>query len=137
MTTISSVDEFFEETRRLLDTKENPEEWYFLSGQQVGEYSIKDSELPEEVPDDPDDHPPEAEMASQNVDGAYQIGSTGWSEDAFDDDVEFVADAGFSQSYGKIDRRVNGLLLVHESVLSEEALALAQDDDGEEVPADA
>lgn len=128
MTTIKTVDDFIDELRELLDTKEHPEEWYILSGKQVGEYSIHTAEQPEEVPPQ-DELPPEAQDATENVEGFYQIGTLGWGADAFEDDVAFVEETGFSETFDVIDRRINGLLLVHESALSEKALALVQSDD--------
>lgn len=135
MTTVSKFSAFLEELDRLMETKENPDEWYIVSGKEVGEYSIHAAEQPEGVPDDQSDLPPEAQDATENVDGFYQIGTTGWSAQAFDDDVEFVRETGFSESFDVIDRRMNGLLLVHESALSEEALELAREKPEPEVTA--
>lgn len=52
MTTISTIDGFIDELHRLLETKDNPDEWYVLSGRTVGEYSIHTSEKPEEIPEE-------------------------------------------------------------------------------------
>jgi hypothetical protein len=123
MTTISTISDFLDELDELLETKDNPDEWYVVSGKQTGEYSIHTDEAPEEFDDS---HlPPEEQDANENVDGFYQIGTQGWSAQAFDDDVEFVSEVGFSRTHDVIDRRINGLLLVHEDVLSEEALEIA------------
>lgn len=125
MTTISTFEDFIEEFEQLKASKDNPDEWYIVSGRQVGEYSIHTAAQPEAVPDDQTELPPEERDATENVDGFYQIGTQGWSEEAFIDDAPFVAEAGFSTTYDVIDRRINGLLLVHESVLSEDALGIA------------
>jgi hypothetical protein len=128
MTSIKKPENFIDELRNLLETKKNPDEWYFLAGQQVGEYSIHTAEEPDEMSEDQSDIPPEMRDATESVDSFYQIGTTGWGQQAFDDDVEFVREAGFSETFDKIDRRVNGLLLVHESVLSEKALEMANEE---------
>ena len=127
MTSVSKFRAFLEELDRLMETKENPDEWYVVSGKEVGEYSIHAAEKPEEVPDDQSELPPEARDATESVDGFFQIGTMGWSAQAFDDDVEFVRETGFSETFDVIDRRMNGLLLVHESALSEKALDVADD----------
>jgi hypothetical protein len=136
MTTISGFNEFVEELERLRETKENPDEWYFVSGQQVGEHSINAADVPDDYAEHMEELPPEEQDANENVDGFYQIGTQGWSADAFADDVEFVSEVGFSRTHDTIDRRVNGLLLVHESVLSEEALQIAEGKAEPEAPAD-
>lgn len=41
MTTVSKLEDFLDELDRLMETKENPDEWYVVSGKQVGEYSIQ------------------------------------------------------------------------------------------------
>lgn len=131
MTTVSTFSGFLEELNRLMESKENPDEWYVVSGKQVGEYSIHTAEKPDEIPEDQSELPPEARDATENVGGFYQIGSSGWSEKAFDDEVRFVSEAGFSRSHDEIDRRINNLLLVHESALSQEALEVAGDKERE------
>lgn len=121
MTGILPFAEWLEELEELIAQKENPDEWYILMGEHVGEYSINDADKPEELAAD-ETVPQEYQRdANGNVDGFYQIGTFGWSDKAFDSDVEFVAETGFSETHEPIDRRLNGLLLVHESVLSDEA----------------
>lgn len=85
-----------------------------------------------------DQHGPEAETK-------YRCRSCGWEGDrlidqktglsaqAFADDVGFVSETGFSKTHDVIDRRINGLLLVHESALSDEALEIASEEP-EEAP---
>lgn len=133
MTTVSKFEDFLDELDRLMETKENPDEWYVVSGKPVGEYSIQAAEQPEEYNVVQDELPPEERDATENVDGFYQIGTTGWSEQAFADDVSFVSETGFSKTYDVIDRRINGLLLVHESALSDEAVEIASEEP-EEAP---
>lgn len=137
MTTISTFDGFIEELHELKAGKENPEEWYFVRGNHVCEYSVNDAERPEDVPEDQSEVPEEMQPATENVDGQYQIGTLGWAASAFEDGINFVGEAGVSDSHDVIDRRVNGLLLVHESVLSEEALGIAHEKEreGQEVDA--
>lgn len=127
MTSVSKFRAFLDELDQLMKTKENPDEWYVVSGKEVGEYSIHAAEQPGEVPDDQSDLPPEAQDATKSVDGFFQIGTMGWSAKVFDDDVGFVTETGFSETFDVIDRRMNGLLLVHESSLSEEALEVASE----------
>jgi len=125
MTTVSTFSDFLDELDELLDSKENADEWYVVSGKQVGEYSVHTDEAPEEFDDS---HlPPEDQDANENVDGFYQIGQQGWSAVAFEDDVDFVGEVGFSRTHDVIDRRLNGLLLVHEDALSEKAKRIAED----------
>lgn len=134
MTSIRTINDFIDELHDLKQTKDNPDEWYVLSGRHVGEYSIQDADKPAEYDEAEADLPPENRDATENVDGFYQIGTVGWSAEAFADGVNFVGITGFSDSFDRIDRRVNGLLLVHESQLSEKALDIAND--RPEAPAD-
>lgn len=83
MTTVSKFEDFLDELDRLIETKENPDEWYVVSGKHVGEYSIQAAEQPEEYNEMQDELPPEERDATENVDGFYQIGTLGWSEQAF------------------------------------------------------
>lgn len=120
MTGVLPFAEWLDELQQLIETKDNPEEWYILQGKHVGEYSVHAAETPEELQGDTE--PPEGfGDATENVDGFYQIGTMGWAEAAIDDDIGFVGEVGFSESAEPIDRRLNGILLVHESVLSAEA----------------
>lgn len=47
--------------------------------------------------------------------------------------MSFVSETGFSKTFDVLDRRLNGLLLAHESVLSDEALEIASEEP-EEAP---
>ncbi|KOX93249.1 hypothetical protein [Halorubrum tropicale] len=134
MTSISTFDDVIEQLHKMREQKENPEDWYFVQGSQVGEYSIQDAESPDKIPEDQSELPPEAQDATEAVDGFYQIGTQGWGADAFVDDINFVGEVGFSETKSKINRRTNGLLFVHKSRLSDMAISIAED--GEEVPAD-
>lgn len=129
MTTVSKFSAVIDELHSLIETKENPDEWYVVAGQKVGEYSIRADEAPDELADE---EPPEGfGDANENVDGFYQIGQTGWASDAFAEDVNFVTETGFSDTHEKIDRRIDDLLLVHESQLSEKALEIASEKERE------
>lgn len=110
MTAIESVDAFIDSLRDLLESKDNPDDWYVLSGEQVGRYSVNAADVPDEIPDDPSEHPPEMQPPHENVDGWYQIGTSGWSEQAFDD-TDFVGEVSFTGEFETIDRRINNLLL--------------------------
>lgn len=73
--------------------------------------------------------PPEDRDANPPVEGHYQIGTGGWTKAAFDFDenTSFVGQVGFGD---KIDTRLMNLIVVHESVLSDEALEVANEDVG-------
>lgn len=135
MTTISTVEGFIDELRDLLEAKDDPDEWYIVAGNMVGEYSVHAAEKPEGIPDDQSELPSEARDANENVDGFVQIGNAGWSADAFADDSEFVSAFSFDDAHRKLDARINNLLLAHESMLSDEALDIAEDK-CQEAPAD-
>jgi hypothetical protein len=125
MTTVSTIADFRDELDELLETKDDPERWYVVAGRHVGEYSIQTADKPDDYDEWHDELPPEERDATENVDGYYQIGTLGWSDDAFVEDLSFVAETGFSESHDVVDRRMVGLLLVHEDALSEEALEVA------------
>jgi hypothetical protein len=131
MTTIHTPDAFIQQLEELLETKEDPDEWYILSGQQVGEYSVHSDH---ETPDGHDELPDDMQDATENVEGFVQIGSAGWASKAFEDEgSEFVSAFSFDDANSRLDTRINNLLLVHESMLSEEALDHVQTADSEEV----
>lgn len=112
-----------------LESKESPEEWYVLHGRKVGEYSVwADEELPDDYDEIQRGMPPEDRDANPNVEGFMQVGNTGWSSKAFDfgDDAD-----GFVSEYqwgDKIESNLLGLLVVHESVLSDEALEFVKEE---------
>jgi hypothetical protein len=85
------------------------DEWYLVFGSPVDGHSISVSDIPDELPDD----------EAPGVDGVVQVGHIGWAPQAFADEDSFVHDAGQG---GGIACWPMGLLLVHESKLSEEAL---------------
>lgn len=127
MTNIKSLSEFTEEFEHLIETKENPDEWYVLIGKMVGEYSVQSDDLPENYEEHQQELPPEDRDATENVDGFLQIGMQGWSADAFADDCNFVGEyAGYGED--KLDTRLMNILLVHEDMLSEDALEVANGD---------
>jgi len=130
MTTISTIADFRDELDDLLETKDDPEKWYVVTGRHVGEYSIQTADRPDDYEEWHDELPPEERDATENIDGFYQIGALGWSDKAFVEDVAFVAETGFSKTHDVIDRRMVGLLLVHEDALSEEALEIAKGVEG-------
>lgn len=103
-----------------VESKENPDEWYVLEGKMVGDFDVNDADVPDELPE-----------GNGNHEGWYQIGSQGWSEEAFADGVKFVDEyAGYGDD--KIDTQLLQVLVVHEDVLSDQAMRVA---DGKEVAA--
>lgn len=126
MTNVKRLSEFVEEELpAFAEHKENPEEWYVLIGSMVTEYSIwADEDLPEDHDELEAELPPEDRDANPNVDGHMQIGCAGWLSDCFDlgDGDGFVSQASWGD---KIDRRLMNILVVHESMLSQEALDIA------------
>jgi hypothetical protein len=125
MTTVSTISDFRDVLDSLLETKDDPEKWYVVAGRHVGEYSIQTADKPDDYDEWHDELPAGERDATENVDGYYQIGTLGWSGEAFAEDLSFVAEAGFSESHDVIDRRMVGLLLIHEDALSEKALEVA------------
>lgn len=133
MTQIKPLTRFIEsDLADFVATKENPEEWYVLIGSMVTEYSVwADEDLPEDYEAVQNEMPPEDRDANPNAEGYFQIGTAGWTSDAFDfgdDDSGFVSEVQWGD---KVDRRLLNILLVHESVLSDEALAVANDEEVE------
>ena len=128
MTSISTFDDVIAQLKKMREQKENPEDWYFVQGSQVGEYLVHTAESPPDVPEDQSELPPEARDATEAVDGFYQIGTQGWGADAFADDINFVGEIAFSETKRKINTRTNGLLFVHKSQLSDMAIDIAEDD---------
>lgn len=136
MTNIKPLSKFIhDELPQYADEMGDPEEWYVLIGDMVTEYSIwADEEMPDDYEEVQEEMPPEDRDANPNVDGYYQIGTAGWLADAFDfgeEDDGFVSEAQWGD---KIDKRLINILVVHGSVLSEEALEVAN---GEREPAEA
>lgn len=130
MTNLKPLPEFAqEELPAFLEYKENPEEWYVLIGSQVTEYSVwADEDLPDDYDETHEELPSEDQDANPNVEGYMQIGSSGWLSDCFDfgeSSDGFVSEAAWGE---KVDRRLMNILVVHESVLSEEALEVANKD---------
>lgn len=130
MTTISRLTDLTEKIDDWIEDLDNPEEWYVLRGAHATEYSVWAAEAPDEIEASEEDLPPDQRSENPNVDGQYQIGTLGWAADAFIDEPEFVTEVAFEP--GKIDTRMLGLLVVHQSKLSEKALGMA---DGAEVEA--
>jgi len=124
-----------EELPAFVEDKENPEEWYVLLGSHATDYSIwADEDLGDDYEVSQEELPPEDRDSNPNVPGYMQIGSSRWLSQCFDfDDGEdgFVTEAAWGD---KVDRRLMHLLVVHESVLSEGALAIAN---GEQEPPEA
>lgn len=130
MTNIKPLTRFVdEELPAFVEDKDDPDEWYVLIGEMVTEYSIwADEELPEDYDEIQAEMPPEDQDANPNVEGQMQIGTAGWLSKAFDfgDGDGFVSEVQWGD---KIDRRLLNLLVVHESVLSEEALEVANSEE--------
>jgi hypothetical protein len=137
MTAIYSFKETIEQLTEYLESKENPDEWYVLRGNMVGEYSIwADEELSEDYDEFQNELPPEDQDANPNVDGWMQIGSAGWVSKAFDfpeDSSGFVSEVQWGDN---IERNAMNMLVVHESVLSDEAIDVAVNGAPREAPAD-
>lgn len=121
-----------EEFPAFLDEKENPDEWYLMIGKAVGEYSVHTANKPDDYEEMNADLPPEDRDATENVGGWYQIGTSAWVEQAFADDCNFVGE--YMGHGGKLDTRLMHILVIHEDMLSDEALDVAN---GEEEPAEA
>jgi len=129
VTSIKSFDQFIEEVQAYRDAKDSPEEWYVLGGDMVTEYSVwADEGLPENYDEMQAEMPPEDRDANPNAEGYMQIGTAGWLASGFDfeDGDGFVSEVQWGDS---IERNLLNLLVVHESVLSEEALAVADGDE--------
>lgn len=121
MTSVRKLTEFPDEVGRLVESKESPEKWYVLIGQMCGEYSVQTAEKPEDYDEQQQELPNDMRDATENVDGFMQIGAQGWASQAFADDCDFVSEyAGYGED--KIDPRMMNILLVHEDMLSEEAI---------------
>jgi hypothetical protein len=136
MTNIWSFQEFVEEQLpAYLDSKEDSGEWYVLRGRHVTDYSVwSDHGLPEDYEGHQQELPPEDRDANPPVDGHVQIGTLGWVSDAFDSgDRGFVSAVQFSDD---IETNMLGLLVAHESALSEEAIERAEARAGHEATAD-
>jgi hypothetical protein len=132
MTGVLRLEDWVDEvSTEFMATKENPEEWYVVTGSMCGEYSVHDAEQPPEIAEHQDELPPQERPADENVDGFYQIGKQGWSGDVFADDVDFVGTYA-GRSNDEMDTRLLNILVVHEDMLSEEAIKVAN---GEEVEA--
>ena len=123
-TIIVTAENFREQFDELLGAKENPEEWYVLIGSPVAEYNVNIADVPEELQGDVEDEPEWAEDSTENVPGFYQIGVAGWGEQMFEGDANFVMEYQDSP-HGKLDSRLLHTLLVHESMLKEDAIAVA------------
>lgn len=124
MTNIQNLTTFGEQFDNLVESKENPEEWYVLIGNMVGEYSVKCDDIPGDHEEHQQQLPPEDRDATEDIDGFMQIGNQGWSSDAFAEDCNFVGEySGYGED--KIDTRLMNMLLVHEDMLTEEALDVA------------
>jgi len=135
MTNLKPLTDFVEdELPAFVEDKEYPEEWYVLLGSHATDYSIwADENLGDDYEESQEDLPPEDRDSNPNVPGYMQIGTSGWLSECFDfdEDEGFVTEAAWGD---KVDRRLMHLLVVHESVLSEEAPAIAN---GEEEPPEA
>jgi hypothetical protein len=66
MTNVKSLSEFAEEFEHLIETKENPDEWYVLIGKMVGEYSVQTDEMPDDYEEHQQALPPEERDATEN-----------------------------------------------------------------------
>lgn len=136
MTNIKPLERFVDqELPAFAADKEHPEEWYVLIGQMVTEYSVSQPDIPAEYAEYQEEAPPEERDANPSIEGYYQIGCAGWTEDAFafgEEDDGFVSEVNWGD---KVDRRLLNIIVVHESVLSDEAIAVATGD--REVEADA
>jgi len=138
-TSIYTFREFVEEQlQEYLESKENPDEWYVLGGRMAGEYSVwADAELPDDYDEIQEEMPPEDRDAQPNIEGSVQIGTAGWHADAFDFEDSCNGFVSEVQWGDKIERNLMNMLLVHEDVLSDEALEHVNgESDAEEVPAD-
>ena len=125
MTLIHSFDQFVDQIQEYRESKDTPEEWYVLRGEMVTEYSVYNDHGP---PEDDDEirqaMPPEDRDGSPPVEGYFQIGAAGWLARSF----EFDDDSFVSELWGdKIERNLLNLLVVHESVLSDELLGVLED----------
>lgn len=116
-TNVRSLVGLQDDLNALIEEKENPEEWCALVGSFAGEYSVHAAEMPEELTDANDDLPPEAHDATENVDGFFQIGSSGCAADAFADNCGFVGEYGGNSE--ELDTSFLHTLIVHESLVSE------------------
>lgn len=126
MTNVRKLSEFSAEIRNLVESKENPDEWYVLVGDLCGTYDVYDDSVEEH-----------SGGATEFVSGFMQAGTSAWASKAFKDDSNFVSEwNGYGD--GKLDTCLMNILLVHEDMLTQEAIAAANSDfDGrEEVPAD-
>lgn len=138
-TSLYTFREFVEEQLQdYLESKENPDEWYVLGGRMATEYSVwADAEMSPDYEEYQEELPPEERDAQPNVEGTVQIGTAGWHADAFDFEDESNGFVSEVQWGDKIERNLMNMLLVHEDVLSEEALEHVNGEaGGEEVPAD-
>lgn len=119
MTSVRPLSEFDDEISEFVDSKDDPEEWYVLVGDLVGNYSVHTAEKPDDYEEHENELPPEDRDANEAVDGFYQIGSSGWVDDAFENNCGFVGEyAGGS----KLDTRLLNILVVHEDMVSEEVI---------------
>lgn len=128
MTNLKQLTKFVnEELPAFVDHKENPDEWYVLIGNMTGEYSVwADEELPEDYEAIQQEMPPEDRDANPNVEGYMQAGSSGWLAECFD--FKDSDSKGFVDEYAwgdNIDKRLMNIIVVHESVLSDMALEVA------------
>lgn len=135
MVNIKPLSRFVEEDLPLfVEDKENPDEWYVLIGSFCGEYSVHSDVGPD---NSEEDLPPEMQDAQPNIDGMFQMGTSGWTADAFEDTTDLVTDYAGHGPSEKLDTRLLHILVVHEDRLSSEALTVANSDpDKEEAPAD-
>jgi hypothetical protein len=126
VTIIHSFDQFVDEIREYRESKDTPEEWYVLRGEMVTEYAVYNDYGPREGDDEIQQAmPPEDRDGSPPVEGYFQIGAAGWLASSFDfDDDSFITELHFGD---EIERNLLNLLVVHESVLSEELLGAIED----------
>ena len=125
MTNLRPLDVFLnEELPAYAEGMGDPSEWFVLIGDMVTEYSVwADEDLPEDYDEIQAEMLPEDRDANPNVEGYFQIGTAGWLSNCFEEDVGFVSEAQFGD---KIDRRLLNILVVHEDLLTEEAIAVAR-----------
>jgi len=103
-TLIADPEDYIEALRAWIEEKDEPEKWHVVHGGPARDYQMTSADVPDELSE-----------SECGPDGVATIGYLGWSADAFADG-EFVGEA---MSEGdKIDRRSNGVLLVHEDILS-------------------
>ncbi len=114
-TLVADPEEYIDALRGWISEKDEPDKWHVVHGGPVGEYNITSGDMPAQLPE-----------SERSPDGVVTIGHLGWSADVFDDRV-FVDEAGPQGE--KIDRRLNGVLLVHEDILSDDALSRGDDDE--------